>query len=124
MRIYRRSTLRAAAAARPGSSRPGSHHAHGLHSPYWWLRCLVGPTNDAHPAVAAYHQVLVWDIVKAPAGHSCRRSRPEPVDRQEPRALPDQVRTQYVPGSPMPSPRRLAACRDGVAHDSEQGAAA
>ena len=20
----------------------GSHHAHGMHSPYWWLRCLVG----------------------------------------------------------------------------------
>ena len=43
-----------------------SHHAHGLHSPYWWLRCLVGPTNDAHPAVATYHRLLVWDIVKGP----------------------------------------------------------
>jgi hypothetical protein len=44
----------------------GFHHAHGLHSPYWWLRCVVGPSNDANPAVAAYHKVLVWDIVKAP----------------------------------------------------------
>jgi hypothetical protein len=25
-----------------------------------------GPTNDTHPAVATYHKVLVWDIVKAP----------------------------------------------------------
>lgn len=65
VRIYRRSTL----ARRLGSAglRPtGFHHAHGLHSPYWWLRCLVGPSNEHNPAVAAYHKVLVWDIVKGP----------------------------------------------------------
>lgn len=44
----------------------GSHRAHALHTPYWWLRCAVGPTNDHHPLVKAYHEVLVWDIVKAP----------------------------------------------------------
>jgi hypothetical protein len=26
----------------------------------------VGPSNDRHPAVAAYHRLLAWDIVKAP----------------------------------------------------------
>ena len=65
VRIYRRSTLRrrlAGAGLEPGES----HHAHGLHSPYWWLRCLVGPTNETNRAVAAYHRLLVWDIVKAP----------------------------------------------------------
>jgi len=44
-----------------------SHRAHALHSPYWWLRCIVGPTNDRHPLVAAYHRLLVWDMVAAPA---------------------------------------------------------
>lgn len=44
----------------------GSHRAHALHSPYWWLKCAVGPTNDTHPAVRAYHQLLVWDITAAP----------------------------------------------------------
>ncbi len=44
----------------------GHHHAHGLHSPYWWLKCLVGTTNDTNPAVSAYHRLLVWDIEKAP----------------------------------------------------------
>jgi len=39
-----------------------SHHAHALHSPYWWLRCLVGPENDQHFAVRSYHRLLVWDI--------------------------------------------------------------
>jgi SAM-dependent methyltransferase len=65
VRIYRRATLErrlSSAGLRP----TGSHHAHGLHSPYWWLRCVVGPANDANPAVEAYHKILVWDIVKAP----------------------------------------------------------
>jgi SAM-dependent methyltransferase len=65
VRIYRRSTLERRLTS-AGLEPTGYHHAHGLHSPYWWLRCLVGPSNDSHPAVAAYHKVLVWDIVKAP----------------------------------------------------------
>jgi SAM-dependent methyltransferase len=44
-----------------------AHHAHALHSPYWWLRCAVGPTNDEFPLVRWYHKMLVWDIEKAPA---------------------------------------------------------
>jgi ubiquinone/menaquinone biosynthesis C-methylase UbiE len=52
-----RSKLRAA-----GLELWGAHHAHGIHAPYWWLRCAVGPTNDANRLVRAYHQVLVWDI--------------------------------------------------------------
>jgi SAM-dependent methyltransferase len=50
-----------------GLSPQGSHRAHALHSPYWWLKCIVGPTNDVHPAVKAYHRLLVWDIAKAPS---------------------------------------------------------
>jgi SAM-dependent methyltransferase len=47
---------------------PGnSHRAHALHSPYWWLKCIVGVSNDVHPLVKAYHRLLVWDIAKAPA---------------------------------------------------------
>ena len=65
VRIYRRSTLERRLSS-AGLEPTGHHHAHGLHSPYWWLRCLVGPSNDSHPAVEAYHKVLVWDIVKAP----------------------------------------------------------
>ena len=45
----------------------GTHHAHALHSPYWWLKCAVGVDNDTNPAVKAYHRVLVWDMMKAPA---------------------------------------------------------
>lgn len=44
----------------------GSHRVHALHSPYWWLRCLMGPTNDTNPLVRAYHGLLVWDMVDEP----------------------------------------------------------
>ena len=65
VRIYRHAQLRGRLEG-TGLVEVGSHHAHGLHAPYWWLRCLVGTTNDDHPAVAAYHRVLVWDITRAP----------------------------------------------------------
>ena len=44
-----------------------SHRAHALHTPYWWLRCLVGPADDRHPLVRAYHRFLVWEITARPA---------------------------------------------------------
>lgn len=45
----------------------GSHRAHALHAPYWWLRCAVGPQNADHRAVRAYTKLLEWDIMSAPA---------------------------------------------------------
>ncbi|MGH8980850.1 MAG: class I SAM-dependent methyltransferase [Acidimicrobiales bacterium] len=65
VRIYRRTTLLHRLAS-TGLEPIGRHHAHALHSPYWWLRCVVGPSNDSHPLVSAYHRLLVWDITKAP----------------------------------------------------------
>ena len=41
----------------------GSHHAHALHTPYWWLRCAVGVGNERARSVRLYHRLLVWDIV-------------------------------------------------------------
>ena len=61
VRIYRRGQLgRRLRAA--GLLPYRSHHAHALHSPYWWLRCAIGIGREANPVVKAYHQVLVWDI--------------------------------------------------------------
>ena len=65
VRIYTEARLRSV--LRGGGLRPrGAHHAHALHSPYWWLKCAVGPRNDAHPLVQAYHRLLVWDITEQP----------------------------------------------------------
>ena len=44
----------------------GKDYAHGLHAPYWWIKCAVGVTNDDHPLAKAYHQLLVWEIMKHP----------------------------------------------------------
>ncbi|WP_420610526.1 class I SAM-dependent methyltransferase [Candidatus Poriferisodalis sp.] len=64
VRIYSSGELRAKMAA-AGLYVSDSHGAHGLHTPYWWLRCLVGPRNDQHPLVRAYHRLLVWDMTAA-----------------------------------------------------------
>ncbi len=61
IRIYRGSALVSRLEA-AGLERYGSHHAHSLHSPYWWLRAAVGVDRDDHAAVRAYHRLLVWDI--------------------------------------------------------------
>ena len=65
VRIYRRSVIEDRLRG-VGLQVRGHGFAHGLHSPYWWLKCLVGTTNDDHPLVRSYHRLLVWDIVKAP----------------------------------------------------------
>lgn len=44
----------------------GTDYAHGLHTPYWWIKCAVGVRNDGHPLAKAYHQLLVWEIMKQP----------------------------------------------------------
>jgi SAM-dependent methyltransferase len=52
---------------RAGLNVGGHHHAHALHSPYWWLKCAVGVHDDDHPLASAYHKLLVWDIMRKPA---------------------------------------------------------
>lgn len=63
VRIYAEGVLRTRL-ERAGFEVYGKHKAHALHSPYWWLKCAVGPTNDDHPLVRAYLKVLTWDIMQ------------------------------------------------------------
>jgi SAM-dependent methyltransferase len=65
VRIYSRTELRAKLRT-AGIEVDGYHRAHALHSPYWWLKCAVGPRNDDHPAVATYRRFLEWDIIEQP----------------------------------------------------------
>lgn len=65
VRIYRASRLRAKIVS-AGMTYAHAHYAHGLHTPFWWLKCLVGVSNPDHPAVSAYHRMLVWDIMERP----------------------------------------------------------
>lgn len=65
IRIYRKNEL-IARLEKAGVSRWAVHFAHSLHSPYWWLKCLVGPDRDDAILVKIYHKLLVWDIMKQP----------------------------------------------------------
>lgn len=66
IRIYTLAELQAKLKA-SGLEVGSHHHAHGLHAPYWWIKCAVGVNNDDHPLAKAYHELLVWDIMKRPA---------------------------------------------------------
>jgi SAM-dependent methyltransferase len=65
IRIYRRSVLESRLGS-TGLDVTGHHYAHGLHSPYWWIKCLVGTTNETNVVVKTYHKLLVWEIMKKP----------------------------------------------------------
>ena len=65
VRIYAKTELRAKLHA-AGLMVDGYHRAHALHTPYWWLKCAVGPSNIDHPAVTKYRHFLEWDIIKQP----------------------------------------------------------
>jgi SAM-dependent methyltransferase len=65
VRIYSSTELKAKLRS-AGLRVTGSHHAHALHSPYWWLKCAVGPRRDDHPLVNRYKRLLEWEIVEQP----------------------------------------------------------
>ena len=46
----------------------GKHHAHSLHVPYWWLKCLFWrePGEPNARIVDRYHQFLTWDLMQQP----------------------------------------------------------
>ena len=65
VRIYSQTELEAKLRS-AGLIVTGSHHAHGLHSPYWWLKCAVGPRREDNKLVNRYKKFLEWDIIKQP----------------------------------------------------------
>jgi hypothetical protein len=65
VRIYRRSKLESEL-RNAGFRNDGIGRAHALHSPYWWLKCAVGPKKQDNFLVRIFHKLLVWDIVKRP----------------------------------------------------------
>ena len=49
-----------------GTKRRAVHYAHSLHTPYWWLKCLVGPNRKNAAPVNLYHRFLTWEIMNKP----------------------------------------------------------
>lgn len=65
IRIFRKSVLKQAVESTDMYCY-GSHWAHGLHSPYWWLRCLFWSKGEDVWPVRKYHELLVWDLMQKP----------------------------------------------------------
>jgi SAM-dependent methyltransferase len=60
VRIYRRREL-IGKVTDAGLEVIGTHHAHALHSAFWWLKC-AGLTDD-HAVIRRYHDLLVWEMM-------------------------------------------------------------
>lgn len=65
VRIYRDGEL-AGRLEDAGFTLDDRHHAHALHSPYWWIKCAVGPDRNDATLPSAYHRFLVWDLERRP----------------------------------------------------------
>jgi ubiquinone/menaquinone biosynthesis C-methylase UbiE len=63
IRIYRKKEL-TTLLEKAGVKKWAAHFAHSLHTPYWWLKCLVGPNREDSFFVNLYHRFLVWDMMK------------------------------------------------------------
>jgi SAM-dependent methyltransferase len=60
VRIYRRREL-LDRVREAGLEFVGTHHAHALHSPYWWLKC-AGLSAD-NLVIRWYHALLCWEMM-------------------------------------------------------------
>jgi len=65
IRIYKKKQLREML-TRQGFKCWKINYKHALHSPYWWLKCLVGLKKEDHFLVKYYRKFLEWDIMKKP----------------------------------------------------------
>jgi len=65
VRIFREAALRRAVTSL-GFTYRGRHHAHALHTPYWWLKTALWRRRDDHPLIRIYHRFLVWDLMDRP----------------------------------------------------------
>jgi ubiquinone/menaquinone biosynthesis C-methylase UbiE len=65
VRIYRQKSL-VTRLGRFGVTPWAAHFAHSIHAPYWWLKCLVGPTREDSRSVNLYNRFLTWDIMQKP----------------------------------------------------------
>jgi SAM-dependent methyltransferase len=66
VRIFKRKDLQERL-TRAGVVVNGYDHQHGLHSPYWWIRCAGGVNNPDRFLARRYHDLLVKQITDDPA---------------------------------------------------------
>lgn len=65
IRIYKKRKLKSMLEA-AGTKCWSIRYKHALHSPYWWLKCMVGHKNENSSLVHYYKSFLEWDIIEKP----------------------------------------------------------
>ena len=75
----------------------GKGYAHGLHAPYWWIKCAVGVDQRRPPARQGVPPAPGLGDHEEPALAAAGRQGPRPADRQEPGALLPQAGMTDVP---------------------------
>jgi 2-polyprenyl-3-methyl-5-hydroxy-6-metoxy-1,4-benzoquinol methylase len=65
IRIYKKNDL-IRLSEKAGLNITTYHYAHSLHTPYWWLKCLLGVNREDSAPVRLYHRFLLWDMMKKP----------------------------------------------------------
>ncbi|RPJ74308.1 MAG: class I SAM-dependent methyltransferase [Desulfobacteraceae bacterium] len=65
VRIFNRSAL-LGLLERRGARCWHTHHAHSLHTPFWWLKCLTRVLPGGERLAALYHRFLTWDLMRKP----------------------------------------------------------
>ena len=63
VRIFRSGQLRRAVEA-CGFRRYRRHWAHALHTPFWWLQCMLWERRETHWLVRGYHRALVRAMMR------------------------------------------------------------
>lgn len=66
IRIYKKKKLQIMLEA-AGTKCWSIRYKHSLHSPYWWLKCMVGHKNENSLLVNSYRSFLEWDIIEKPS---------------------------------------------------------
>jgi SAM-dependent methyltransferase len=65
IRIYKKMAL-ISRLKKAGLTQWSFHFAHSFHTPFWWLKCLLGPSREDSKIINMYHRFLVWQMMKGP----------------------------------------------------------
>ena len=65
IRIYKKKAL-ISRLKKAGLTELSFHFAHSFHTPFWWLKCLLGPSREDSKIINIYHRFLVWEMMKGP----------------------------------------------------------
>lgn len=55
------------------------HHEHALHSPFWWLKCLLWENREDSWLIKGYNRILEWNLMENPRWLNCLEDTLNPL---------------------------------------------